>query len=126
MRQVEPNVLDISPLDAIDRYPAILRHFDRIAVGERIWIVTDREPGLFRRRLRLDRPGAFAWECDRRDEHFWTVAIVKTRQTPDAADEQDGYWARMTHPALDRPPSRAEWDDARLRTPPCTRLRGDL
>lgn len=118
MRQADPHELDISPLDAIDRYPAILRCFDRLAVGERLWIATDREPGLFRRRLRLDRAGAFEWTFDRHHEHLWIVVITKVRETPGAAaDDLVGYWARMTHPAVDRPPTAQEWEQARRR--PC-------
>lgn len=104
MRQVEPRVLDISPLDAVDRYPVILRYFDRIGVGERLWIMTDREPGLFKRRLRLDRSTAFRWDFARQDKRLWIVVITKVRETREEAAEGRSYWRNVTEPVIDHLP----------------------
>jgi uncharacterized protein (DUF2249 family) len=105
MREPSPNVIDISPLEAVDRYPAIRRCFDRLGVGQRLWIVTDREPGLFLRRLRKDRAGCFRWDSARQARRIWVVAILKEHEPLLATEDSTPYWRSVVAPVIDHLPA---------------------
>lgn len=103
MRDLEPNILDITGFAPAERYPLVRRWFDLLVVGERLWIVTDRYPGHIRRRLRRDRPAACQWNAARQDKKFWIVVLTKLHDPPPPASPRRTYWERMTAPLLDRP-----------------------
>lgn len=106
MRALEPNILDITGFASPERYAIVLRWFDMLVVGERLWILSDRYPANLRRRLRRDRPDAFQWNAARQDKKFWIVVLTKFLETPQASPPRRTYWERMTEPLLDRLPTR--------------------
>lgn len=115
MDPIEPHVLDLTAIDNTRRYLSILRTFDGIPVGERLWLVADRSPGRLWRRLRRDRPSTFYWCCARQGNNLWVIAITKVREMRPDANAAKDYWERMIEPVVDRSPSAQDFRAGRGR-----------
>lgn len=82
MHTLTPDMVATLRLDARSVAPAhrhalVLSSFRRLAAGESMELVDDREPNPVFSHLRSELPGSFAWHCIESGPKVWRVRIKR-------------------------------------------------
>jgi len=82
MSTAAPNALDVRPLPADRKLPAVRAAFEGLDAGESFVLVDDRDPGTMRVRIEDERPGEARWIYLKNGPNVWWVRV---RREPGAS-----------------------------------------
>ena len=69
--------LDVRPIPAPSKHPAIFHTFDALALGEAMELVNDHDPRPLRYQFMMEREGKFEWTYLEEGPQVWRVNIGK-------------------------------------------------
>ena len=78
---VDPEMLDVRPIQHGQRHPRIFRRYARLAPGESFVLVNNHDPKPLRREFTASHPGEFTWDYLESGPEQWRIRIG--RSTPD-------------------------------------------
>ena len=74
-----PTLIDTRGMDAKLRRTQVFAAFDKLAVGERLEVVSEQEPQTLRSQFELEKARLFAWEALESGPAVWRVGVVKLK-----------------------------------------------
>lgn len=76
---LNPTLIDTRGMDAKLRRTQVFAAFDKLAVGERLEVVSEQEPQTLRSQFELEKARLFAWEALESGPAVWRVGVVKLK-----------------------------------------------
>ena len=76
---LNPTLIDTRSMDAKLRRTQVFAAFDKLAVGERLEVVSEQEPQTLRSQFELEKARLFAWEALESGPAVWRVGVVKLK-----------------------------------------------
>lgn len=75
---MQATCLDLRPLAPPQRHALALQHFEALAVGAGLELLSDHEPRGLLTAMLARHPGAFDWELQQAGPALWRVGVRRT------------------------------------------------
>lgn len=76
---LNPTLIDTRGMDAKLRRTQVFAAFDKLAVGERLEVVSEQEPQTLRSQFELEKARLFGWDALESGPAVWRVGVTKLK-----------------------------------------------